>query len=140
MGPPLRLLVQRYDRAWREGVALVVAAVPRTPWPEFVIFGVGIVSALASALFDSDPWFIASVFTCIFAGLSMVVTRVIGMRGRTVQIAAIVAGGAAVAFGAVWMARHWNEPEIFSPAFVGYLGGGVLLSGILNLVFGSPRT
>jgi len=104
------------------------------------IFGAGIISALASVPFDLDPWFIASVFACIFAGLSAVVTAIIGMRGRTVQIGAIIAGAVAVAFGAVWMALHWNQPEIFSPAFIGYLGGGVLLSGILNLVFGPRRT
>lgn len=115
-------------------------AVPRTLWPEFVIFAAGIVSALVSVPFDSDPWFIASVFACIFAGLSVLVTWGIGMRGRIVQIAAIVIGGAAVTFGAAWMALHWNEPEIFSLAFVGYLGGGMLLSGILNLAVGSART
>ncbi|PTR24157.1 hypothetical protein C8K36_108170 [Rhodococcus sp. OK519] len=119
---------------------MVDTSVLRRPWPEFAIFGAGIVSALASVPFDSDPWFIASVFACIFAGLSVVVTAIIGQRGRTVQIAAIVLGAAAVAFGAVWMALHWNQPEIFSPAFIGYLGGGVLLSGVLNLVFGSRPT
>lgn len=116
---------------------MVGATVPRKLWPEFMIFGAGIVSAMVSVPFDSDPWFIASVFACIFAGLSALVTQIIGTRGRTVQIAAVVGGGAAVVFGAIWMARHWNQPEIFSPAFVGYLGGGVLLSGILNLMFGS---
>ncbi|WJJ14472.1 hypothetical protein P9990_25085 (plasmid) [Prescottella equi] len=117
---------------------MVDTAVPRKLWPEFVIFGAGIISALASVPFDSDPWFIASLFACIFAGLSAVVTAIIGTRGRTVQITAIVVGAVAVAFGAVWMTLHW-KPEIFSPAFIGYLGGGVLLSGIVNLAFGSRQ-
>ena len=111
----------------------------RKPWPEFVIFGAGILSAVVSVPFGPEPWFVASVFTCIFAGLSVVVTALIGRRGHGVQIAAVAVGAAAVAFGAVWTARHWSEPEIFSPGLVGYLGGGLLLSGILTLVFGYRR-
>ena len=115
-------------------------AVLRKPWPELVIFGAGVVSAVAAVAFDVGAWFIASVFACIFAGLSVLVTALIGVRGRCVQIAAVVVGAAAVAFGVYWWVRHGDEPEIFSPILVGYIGGGVLLSGVLNLIVGRQRT
>ncbi|MBM7415559.1 hypothetical protein JOE30_003818 [Rhodococcus sp. PvP016] len=49
------------------------------------------------------------------------------------KLAATGIGLAATVFGAVWLTTHGSSAEIFSPALIGYVGGGLMLSGLINI-------
>lgn len=74
--------------------------------------------------------------SCVLAGpatvaLSATSTRVHGL--------AAVVGVVLAAFGLYWGSTHGDEPEIFSPVLVGYLGAPLAIDGTAGVLV-SRRT
>lgn len=108
----------------------------RKPIPELTLLAAGIVAAvIAGKAIGSSTWFAVFIFLCIFSGLAAVFSTVLSSRGLAFQVASTALGLAAVVFGLLWWNSHRHDNEIFSPVFIGYIGGGLLLSGILNLTY-----
>lgn len=103
------------------------------------MLGAGFLSALLAAHFRAEIWLVGSIFVCIFAAVAAGFTRVLSRWGLGIQLAAVAVGLAAVGFGYSWWLHHGNEPEIFSPMFVGYIGGGLALSGVVTVLHRSPH-
>ncbi|WP_072803462.1 hypothetical protein [Rhodococcoides yunnanense] len=106
----------------------------RKPAAELGILVVGVVLIAASRVLDLEELFVSGVFVCIFAGLAALISGPMSRLSAKLTVVVTVVGLVCGVFGLVWGIVHADEPEIFSPVFLGYLGGGVALSGICTLL------
>lgn len=106
----------------------------RKPLFEIGLLAAGVASALIAVSFDAKAWLTASLLICVFSALAAVVTLQLSKLAPAVQVGALIVGIVGVALGAYWWSEHRDEPEIFSPTFLGYLGAAVVLSAALNLI------
>lgn len=109
-------------------------SIQRQPISEFVILLIGAVLFVVARRFELDALLIVAIFMCIFAGLAALFTITLARRSLRTKLIATVAGLITAAFSAVWLMTHASSTEIFSPALVGYVGGGLALSGVINIV------
>ena len=106
----------------------------RHPVPELVLLAIGAALFAVARVLDLDGLFIGSIFVCIVAGLAAVFSSKLAHQSLRTKIAATVIGLVATVFGAAWLLTHASSTEIFSPALIGYVGGGLALSGLINTV------
>lgn len=106
----------------------------RMPIAELTILLIGSILTAVAIHLESDALLVPSIFTCIFAGIAALLRAPLSRQGRAIKATVTVVGMAGVVFGFIWWMGHKNDPEIFSPMFVGYIGGGLVLAGICNLV------
>lgn len=113
--------------------------VKRKPVPELSVLLLGGILFAVSSYLEIQALLVASVFLCIFSGIAALISSAVAPRSRAVKATITVVGSAGAIFGVVWWMAHGDEPEIFSPIFVGYIGGGLALSGICNLLHDQVR-
>ncbi|WP_143707987.1 hypothetical protein [Gordonia terrae] len=61
-------------------------------------------------------------------------------RITSAHIAVLVIGVGGVVFGLYWGATHADEPEIFSPTLIGYVGAVLVLNSGWRLVANRDRS
>lgn len=109
------------------------AGTERKPIAEMTILLIGSILTAVAIHLESDVLLIPSIFTCIFAGIAALLCAPLSRQAIAFKATVTVVGMAGVVFGLTWWMGHKNDPEIFSPMFVGYIGGGLVLAGICNL-------
>jgi hypothetical protein len=106
----------------------------RKPVFELGLLTAALASAVVAMPFNARTWFLVSVLMCIFSGLAAVVTLQLSKFRSGFQLGALIIGIVGAGLGIYWWMMHRDEPEIFSPIFLGYLGAGLGLSAVLTLV------
>ncbi|MBM7415557.1 MULTISPECIES: hypothetical protein [Nocardiaceae] len=107
----------------------------RAPWPEVALLSLGLVSGIAAGRLGAESWATASAWLCIFSAIAAIVTVALSSMRSGTNLVALVLGSSAAVWGVLWFFDHGDEPYIFSPIIVGYVGGGLALSSLLTLMY-----
>lgn len=109
----------------------------RTPWPELILLALGVAVGLTAGELDYDGVGTVCAWACAFSVVAVLVTVFLSPFGSALQMIAIGIGSVAAIYAIRWYQQHQNEPYIFSPVLVGYVGGGLALSGFITIVYRS---
>lgn len=109
----------------------------RRPWAELSIFIAGLLGVLVSIPFESEPIFIGAILACLISVLSAVFSAILSrLSSLVVHVLCILLGVAGVVYGTSWYLENMGATNIlYSPIFLAYLGGGLSLAGVLNLIY-----
>jgi hypothetical protein len=105
----------------------------RTPTIELGLVVAGLSSAVVAALFDASIWLALSLLICIVGILAAGVTLQLSKLASVFQVGALTTGIVGIGFGSYWWSTHRNEPDIFSPIFLGYFSGAIAISAAVTL-------
>lgn len=112
----------------------------RAPWIELILSLLGIVLIVLGIILSVGVLGVIGISLLLVSLLAALMTLGLSLLSTKGQFIGLAVGSILTAFGLWYGLSKASDTEIFSPALLGYVGGAVMLSTLLNILKRSRGT